>query len=80
MSGAGRKTAIGASRGSRERMTCASLQGCECLIEVEGRRGRTRIEWKGPVAPVRFLKSVGMAILGASQVAMAELQGRGREN
>jgi len=39
-----------------------------------------RIEWKGPVAPVRFLKSVGMAILGDSQVAMAELLGHGREN
>jgi hypothetical protein len=29
----------------------ASLQGCECVIEVEGRRGRMRIEWKGPAAP-----------------------------
>ncbi len=25
--------------------------GCECIIEMEGRRGRMRIEWKGPAAP-----------------------------
>jgi hypothetical protein len=24
---------------------------CECVIEVEGPRGRMRIEWKGPTAP-----------------------------
>jgi hypothetical protein len=32
-------------------MTSASAQGCECIIEVEGPRGRMRIEWKGPAAP-----------------------------
>ena len=34
-----------------ELMTSASPQGCECVIEVEGQRGRMRIEWKGPAAP-----------------------------
>jgi hypothetical protein len=34
-----------------ELMAPASAQGCECVIEVEGPRGRMRIEWKGPVAP-----------------------------
>ncbi len=34
-----------------ELLTSASSQGCECVIEVEGRRGRMRIEWKGPAAP-----------------------------
>jgi hypothetical protein len=34
-----------------ELMASASPQGCECVIEVEGRRGRMRIEWKGPAAP-----------------------------
>jgi hypothetical protein len=34
-----------------ELMTSASPQGCECVIEVEGRRGRMRIEWKGSSAP-----------------------------
>jgi hypothetical protein len=34
-----------------ELMATASPQGCECVIEVEGRRGRMRIEWKGPAAP-----------------------------
>ena len=34
-----------------ELMTSASPQGCECIIEVEGPRGRMRIEWKGPAAP-----------------------------
>jgi hypothetical protein len=34
-----------------ELMTSASPQGCECVIEMEGRRGRVRIEWKGPAAP-----------------------------
>jgi hypothetical protein len=29
----------------------AAAQGCECVIEVEGPRGRIRIEWKGPTAP-----------------------------
>lgn len=30
----------------------ASATGaCECVIEVEGPRGRMRIEWKGPTAP-----------------------------
>ena len=26
-------------------------QGCECIVEVEGPRGRMRIEWKGSTAP-----------------------------
>jgi hypothetical protein len=34
-----------------ELMASASPQGCECVIEVEGQRGRLRIEWKGPAAP-----------------------------
>lgn len=34
-----------------ELLTPASPQGCECIIEVEGPRGRMRIEWKGPTAP-----------------------------
>jgi len=34
-----------------ELMTSASPQGCECIIEVQGPRGRMRIEWKGPAAP-----------------------------
>lgn len=34
-----------------ELMTSAAVQGCECVIEVEGPRGRMRIEWKGPTAP-----------------------------
>jgi hypothetical protein len=25
--------------------------GCECVIEVEGPRGRMRVEWKGSTAP-----------------------------
>jgi hypothetical protein len=28
-----------------------AAQGCECVIEVEGPRGRMRVEWKGPTAP-----------------------------
>lgn len=27
------------------------VQACECTIEVEGPRGRMRIEWKGATAP-----------------------------
>jgi hypothetical protein len=34
-----------------ELMAPAIRQGCECVIEVEGPRGRMRIEWKGPTAP-----------------------------
>jgi len=29
----------------------AATANCECVIEVEGPRGRMRIEWKGPTAP-----------------------------
>lgn len=29
----------------------AAAQECQCVIEVEGPRGRMRIEWKGPAAP-----------------------------
>lgn len=29
----------------------SALPGCECTIEVEGPRGRMRIEWKGRTAP-----------------------------
>ena len=29
----------------------ATTQSCECVIEVEGPRGRMRIEWKGSTAP-----------------------------
>ena len=34
-----------------ELITPAPAQGCECVIEVEGPRGRMRVEWKGPTAP-----------------------------
>jgi hypothetical protein len=34
-----------------ELMASASPQGCQCVIEAEGQRGRLRIEWKGPAAP-----------------------------
>jgi hypothetical protein len=34
-----------------ELMAPATTQQCECVIEVEGPRGRMRIEWKGSVAP-----------------------------
>ena len=34
-----------------ELMASTSPKRCECVIEVEGRRGRMRIEWKGPGAP-----------------------------
>ena len=34
-----------------ELMAPASPKICECIIEVEGPRGRMRIEWKGPAAP-----------------------------
>ena len=34
-----------------ELMAPASPRQCECVIEVEGRRGRMRIEWKGSGAP-----------------------------
>jgi hypothetical protein len=34
-----------------ELITPAAAQGCECVIEVEGPRGRMRIEWKGATAP-----------------------------
>jgi hypothetical protein len=33
-----------------ELMTSAA-GACECVIEVEGPRGRMRIEWKGPTTP-----------------------------
>jgi len=29
----------------------AGAQECECVIQVEGPRGRIRIEWKGSTAP-----------------------------
>jgi len=34
-----------------ELMTPGGAPGCECVIEVEGPRGRMRIEWKGATAP-----------------------------
>lgn len=34
-----------------ELMTPTTASGCECVIEVEGPRGRMRIEWKGTTAP-----------------------------
>jgi hypothetical protein len=34
-----------------ELITPAATQACECVIEVEGPRGRMRIEWKGATAP-----------------------------
>jgi hypothetical protein len=32
-------------------LMAAATGACECVIEVEGPRGRMRIEWKGPTAP-----------------------------
>lgn len=29
----------------------SASRGCECIVEVEGPRGRMRIEWKGSTAP-----------------------------
>ena len=34
-----------------ELMSCANGRACECIIEVEGQRGRIRVEWKGSTAP-----------------------------
>jgi hypothetical protein len=34
-----------------ELITSPAAQTCECVIEVEGPRGRMRIEWKGPGTP-----------------------------
>ena len=34
-----------------EVMAPPATHACECIIEVEGSRGRMRIEWKGPIAP-----------------------------
>ena len=34
-----------------EVITPPAAPGCECTIEVEGSRGRMRIEWKGSIAP-----------------------------
>jgi hypothetical protein len=32
-------------------MELVAPQTCECIIEVEGPRGRMHIEWKGPAPP-----------------------------
>lgn len=34
-----------------ELLTSPAAPACECIIELEGPRGRVRIEWKGPTAP-----------------------------
>lgn len=34
-----------------ELITSPASQACECVIEIEGPRGRMRIEWKGSTAP-----------------------------
>jgi hypothetical protein len=34
-----------------ELITAPASEVCECVIEVEGPRGRMRIEWKGSTAP-----------------------------
>jgi hypothetical protein len=34
-----------------ELIATATTHPCECVIEVEGARGRMRIEWKGSTAP-----------------------------
>jgi len=34
-----------------ELLTSPAGPACECIIELEGPRGRVRIEWKGPTAP-----------------------------
>jgi hypothetical protein len=34
-----------------ELLAPSASQPCECTIEIEGPRGRMRIEWKGSTAP-----------------------------
>jgi hypothetical protein len=34
-----------------ELIASSATHPCECIIEVEGARGRMRIEWKGSTAP-----------------------------
>jgi hypothetical protein len=34
-----------------ELITSPATPSCECIIEVQGARGRMRIEWKGSTAP-----------------------------
>jgi len=34
-----------------EMIASSAAHPCECIIEVEGARGRMRIEWKGSTAP-----------------------------
>jgi hypothetical protein len=34
-----------------ELISSSSAHSCECIIEVEGPRGRMRVEWKGSTAP-----------------------------
>jgi hypothetical protein len=34
-----------------ELITPGVSQGCECVVEVEGPRGRMRVEWKGSTTP-----------------------------
>ena len=55
-------------------LKCRILRrACSIMLHDQAvARGKARYD--------RFLKSVGMAIVGDSQAAMAELLGRGHEN
>lgn len=47
----GGKPAVGPTTAFVELVAPTTSPACECVIEVEGPRGRLRIEWKGPTAP-----------------------------
>jgi len=46
-----RKYRTAAQTSFLELIAPSSTHACECVIEVEGPRGRMRIEWKGSTAP-----------------------------
>lgn len=46
-----RRTRSSASPAFLELMTSPAVGLAECLIELEGRRGKMRIQWKGTTAP-----------------------------
>src|SRR6266542_4944866 len=48
---AGRRTRSSAPPAFLELMTSPAVGLAECLIELEGRRGKMRIQWKGTTAP-----------------------------
>jgi len=49
--GGGRRTGSPAPPAFVELMTSPAAGQSECLIELEGRRGKVRIQWKGTTAP-----------------------------